>query len=136
MVGLSNPRRLHQAPEHARIFVRHHGRTGPFACEFCGEVVWLLTGDGTGVVHHRDEDRTNNAITNLTAAHRRCHGKHHHAEREFSDEHRERISAALKAKGIRPRGDFTGRGKGVPKSEAHRAAIAEGQRRRWEQRRG
>jgi len=134
-VGLIAPTRLWKAPVHARIFVRHHGRTGPFRCAFCRRVVWLLDGTGRGVVHHRDHDHSNDAVENLAPAHRKCHGKHHHRNRQFTAEHRANISAALRAKGIRPPDrDWTGRGKGVPKSAAHRAAIAEAQRQRWARR--
>lgn len=57
------------------IFFAYNG-PGPYSCFFCQESVTMLE----VIVHHIDEDHTNDAIDNLSPAHGGCHAGHH-----FSD---------------------------------------------------
>lgn len=52
---------------------------GPWSCGFCGDPVVGLRRNKSfnGLIHHKDENRSNNDITNLVAMHRDCHVKHH-----------------------------------------------------------
>lgn len=73
------------------IFRAHHG-DGPWSCYFCNKPVIKL------VVHHKDHDRTNDAIDNLVASHKKCHNDHHGMgeQRVFSDLHRQRIAEGVR----------------------------------------
>jgi hypothetical protein len=51
-----------------------------------------------GVVHHHDEDRSNNDPSNLRAMHQACHTIHHQLGRKRSSETKERIRTKLKGK--------------------------------------
>lgn len=73
--------------------------TLPTTCAFCDNEItrWGSRGDD-GVVHHVDQDRSNNDIENLVAMHRRCHVAHHSLLRNYgpvSSEARAKISASL-----------------------------------------
>lgn len=72
-------------------FFAEHG-WGPYACFFCTEDVMFED----VVVHHVDNDRSNDAVENLAAAHRGCHSSHHIgcANDVFTPVHRARLSAA------------------------------------------
>ena len=104
---------------YAKIFLNAHG-PGPYTCEWCGGIVERLGGGNdklVGVVHHKDENRRNNALTNLVVGHSGCHVRHHtlgnqrslglkrSAEtcakmsaamrgKQFSPEHRAKLAAA------------------------------------------
>jgi hypothetical protein len=69
------------------IFIDDNG-PGPWPCYVCGESVVDL------LVHHLDEDRTNNAPENLVAVHRSCHATLHMGGKPKSEEHRAKLSAA------------------------------------------
>jgi len=58
--------------KYREIFFAYNG-PGPYKCEFCKEDVMFTE----VLVHHCDEDISNNIPENLKAAHRRCHGRHH-----------------------------------------------------------
>lgn len=51
----------------------------PWTCHFCGFAITFTGGTApqAGVVHHLDEDRRNNDLSNLAAAHFSCHARHH-----------------------------------------------------------
>jgi len=70
--SVAKPPRLRN---YQRTFLREHG-AGPWPCAYCGESVTAL-GRDTGVVHHVDEDRSNNCISNLEVMHPACHKRHH-----------------------------------------------------------
>lgn len=61
-----------------KVWIAHHGEA-PYVCEHCGRRIEKITGrtKGCGVIHHKDEDRSNNDISNLAAMHRECHMSHH-----------------------------------------------------------
>jgi hypothetical protein len=89
-----------------RIYVETHG-SFPHPCFVCGELadVGPRYHPRSVVVHHLDEDRTNDAPANLAAAHWACHQRHHKTGN--------RHAAVLR---------------GRPLADKHRAAIAEGMR--------
>jgi hypothetical protein len=70
---------LRKQPHYRQIHREHHG-PGPWPCFFCGEPV-LPWPDEKGkrrqLVHHIDEDQSNDAPENLTASHWCCHSKYH-----------------------------------------------------------
>jgi len=54
---------------------------------------------GCGVVHHKDEDRSNNDISNLAVMHRECHVSHHNKGKKWppmTDEERKKRSIRQK----------------------------------------
>lgn len=58
------------------LFFAHNG-AGPYECYFeCGVPVSFQE----VVVHHTDDDFTNDTVENLAAAHRVCHNGHHFKE--------------------------------------------------------
>lgn len=60
-----------------RAYLKAHG-SGPWPCAYCGEPIHELGRDHPqGVVHHVDEDRTNNGLDNLQVMHASCHKRHH-----------------------------------------------------------
>lgn len=62
--------------KYRELFLANNG-AGPYVCYFsCGEVVLYEE----LIVHHIDEDHTNNKLENLTATHRVCHNRHHFSE--------------------------------------------------------
>lgn len=69
---------------------RAHYGDGPYVCAYCGKPLLTLE-----VVHHVDEDRTNNAIGNLQAMHTDCHNKLHHIGLKHTDEIRRQIAESL-----------------------------------------
>ncbi len=92
----------------------------PAPCARCGVVIRLLGWPGKSVIHHVDEDKTNNDPTNLQLMHRTCHLSHHKAGGTMSIEARQKISASKL---------------GVPVHTAQsREAIAAGMRRVWAER--
>lgn len=89
----------------------------PWTCEFCGQPITHRHGMDSGalVVHHIDEDRSNDALTNLAPMHRRCHVQHHLTGKPLTDTHLENLRAAASRRGP---------------SEVHRGAM----RAVWERR--
>lgn len=70
------------------IFFAHAG-PGPYVCHFeCGRDLEF----SEVIVHHADGDHTNNAVKNLTPAHRSCHNGHHF--KELWAERREELLAS------------------------------------------
>lgn len=61
-----------QRTRYREIFFAYNG-VGPYACYFCGDDVSF----DSIVVHHIDENETNNSVENLVATHRVCHNGHH-----------------------------------------------------------
>jgi hypothetical protein len=61
-----------------RLFIAAYGEF-PHPCAFCGKPIEMASGRSgqSAVIHHIDEDRSNNAPENLTSMHRGCHNKHH-----------------------------------------------------------
>jgi hypothetical protein len=70
-----------------RIFITANG-LGPWTCYGCGEPVVNL------LVHHLDEDRSNNDPANLVAMHGPCHLSLHKRGKKLSDGHREKLRAS------------------------------------------
>lgn len=89
------------------------------------------------VIHHRDEDQTNNALANLAPLHRACHNRVHDVARflpsgaEITERQTGRtLSAETRAKiAAKARGRKTG-----PRPAEVRERIAAGQRAAWERR--
>lgn len=65
--------------------IQTYRRARKSACERCGTTERLL-------VHHKDEDRYNNELSNLETLCRRCHQIHHHCERNLPNARAERTS--------------------------------------------
>ena len=69
----------------------------PAPCSFCGiEVTAWGRGADDGVIHHVDEDRSNNALENLLLAHKACHTAHHGYGKWKSEETRQKMSESAK----------------------------------------
>lgn len=68
------------------------------------------------VVHHLDENKLNNALSNLVYLTRGEHMRLHREGKKFSEEHKAKLSAALKGK--------TSPNKGKTFSEEHRAKLS------------
>lgn len=63
---------------HREVFFSAFSSKPPWSCDFCGKEIRHTGHDKDAlVVHHKDEIRTNNNITNLSAMHFACHGLHH-----------------------------------------------------------
>lgn len=82
--------------EYVAIFLDEHGDP-PWECTFCDEPVMSVF-NRVGVVHHLDDDETNNDPDNLGAAHHTCHSRHHSTGRPPSDKAR---AALAKGQGRR-----------------------------------
>jgi hypothetical protein len=65
-----------------RIFIKFNG-AGPWSCYFCHHDVHQLGGcqPDSGMVHHIDKNTSNNARSNIVAAHHGCHTGYHNTER-------------------------------------------------------
>jgi len=76
------------------IFFNHYGYEGPWTCVYCEKEIIVGYGrlDISLVVHHVDEDRSNNELENLNPMHRDCHGKHHQTGQTHSEESRAKMS--------------------------------------------
>ncbi len=77
--GDSYQRFLYQQKHYRRIFIVAYGDF-PHPCYFCGEVVdghTVPCNSSAALIHHVDEDRTNNHPTNLVPSHWGCHTSHH-----------------------------------------------------------
>lgn len=99
----------------------------PWFCYDCHEEVINL------LVHHIDEDRTNNDPSNLTAMHRACHMSLHLRGKPKTPEHREkirqvRLGTTLPQK-TREKIGNANRGKPKPpRSEEHRRKLGDAAR--------
>lgn len=72
----SGGRTRRKRTRYREIFFAHNG-PGPYKCVFdCGNSVSFQE----VVVHHIDEDFTNDEASNLSATHRVCHNAHHFSE--------------------------------------------------------
>lgn len=129
------------------LFFAHSG-FGPYDCWFCGEDVDFES----VIVHHVDEDETNNDIVNLVAAHRLCHSRHHfkgiwEERREellasptrghhtpHTEETKRALSEAAKSRGAAPTAAAIEAARlvntGKPRSPETRRKISEGHRAR------
>jgi hypothetical protein len=128
------------------VFFAYNG-PGPYECYFnCGSVVEFHE----IVVHHIDEDFTNDIHTNLSGAHRTCHNGHHFTElwatrREElmssptrgnygpkSEEQKKMLSEGHKRKGYRPTAEAIEKARivntGKTRSEETRRKISEGRK--------
>ena len=75
-----------------RSFFGAYGRTGPWVCGECGQLVYRHgTRRGDGNIHHKDEDVTNDDPSNLVMIHTYCHRRKHMVGVERSDDVRRRI---------------------------------------------
>lgn len=62
-----------------RLWLQAHG-AGPWPCADCGEPVeWANCH-----IHHKDEDRKNNALSNLEVMHGKCHNRMHSKARDMT----------------------------------------------------
>lgn len=119
-----------------RVYREHHGPP-PYPCDFCDKQVTVM--GHKGVIHHRDENKDNDAIENLGAAHKGCHNVHHkigqdhppevleqlrllHLGAKRSPETRQRISDALKGK------------PGTPHTTQTKSKISQKQTENWKTR--
>jgi hypothetical protein len=76
------------------IWRKYHG-PGPWPCAECKKlVVKIGRRSNEGHVHHKDEDRFNNAIENLEIMHGICHIRHHKLGTHLSAEHKAKIGAS------------------------------------------
>jgi hypothetical protein len=97
------PRRNHGRAK--RTFLKVNSK-GPWICAYCTDVVTELgLKTQQGVIHHVDEDPTNDVPTNLVVMHNICHIRHHKADKlgnrkgaTVSQDVRERISKSLKGR--------------------------------------
>jgi hypothetical protein len=88
--------------EYVQVWITHFG-PGPYECDHCHQQIEKLGGrsKGDGLVHHKDEDRSNNAIENLAVMHRECHVSHHMTGRQMTlghqltEEHKQKIAHSL-----------------------------------------
>jgi hypothetical protein len=115
--------------EYVQVWMAHHGEP-PYDCAYCGKPITQLTGrtKGCGVVHHKDEDRSNKDISNLAAMHRECHASHHNkgkSRRVMTDGERAAHAQRLKERFADPElsRKMSEIRKGRPWSEARRAAY-------------
>jgi hypothetical protein len=113
--------------EYVKVWIAYHGDP-PYVCAHCSQPVTTLQGRtrGCGVVHHKDEDRSNNDISNLAAMHRECHVSHHNRGkpgRSPTEEERQRFSEAQKKRFSDPelRKKLSEQRSGRPWSEKRRA---------------
>jgi NUMOD3 motif len=65
---------------------------GPWRCYGCKKI---MRDPSEFVIHHVDEDRTNNKHSNLKAMHRHCHKSMHHSGKIVSEETKTKVRAAL-----------------------------------------
>lgn len=96
---------------HRLIFVAVNG-LGPWPCHGCGKPVAIEA----FVVHHLDDDHTNNDPENLAAMHRPCHIRHHRTGTKKSAEHRRKMGEARRGK---------------PLTEEHRRKVGDALRKPW-----
>lgn len=78
------------------IWIEDGGNRLPHPCFFCEEPVtqWGRLRDD-GLIHHVDDDPTNNVHENLVVAHRSCHTSYHSSSRPRTLEQRQRVRHAL-----------------------------------------
>lgn len=98
------------------VFFAHEG-PGPYRCFFCGKPVVM----DEVIVHHIDEDRTNNAIENLAGAHDPCHTSHHQEDWQTRNPSRLRAVGAAVTRSNRSR---------VATTE-YRRKLSDARRRDW-----
>jgi hypothetical protein len=117
--------------DYRQIFFSERGEF-PHPCFFCEDEVTAY-GLGVGVIHHIDEDRTNNSVENLAAAHHSCHVAHHMPSSEMR-----RIGAIGRANGggeyartPEIRAKIAASLLGRTATDEHRAAISAGGKTAW-----
>ena len=79
---------------HREVFLAASG-FGPWPCMFCGDPVHFMD---VFIVHHKDENQSNNGEDNLGAVHWGCHSSHHHSGRKRPKGTGAKISAANKGR--------------------------------------
>lgn len=105
----------------------------PAPCAKCKDPVVSIGGRRSrlmGVVHHVDEDRTNNVAENLVVMHHGCHVSHHKRGHKMPPSHGAKVSAALsgKTKTAEHRAALSAAMKGRtlgPRSDTHKQHIRE-----------
>jgi uncharacterized protein (UPF0212 family) len=72
----------------------------PHPCYWCREPVTFWSGRAKlgGIVHHLDEDHSNNVLSNLAVGHHACHSRYHGATNTMTPEGRARQAERLRAK--------------------------------------
>lgn len=104
-----------------RVFFATHGRSGPWTCDVCSELIYRHgTRRGDGNIHHKDENVENDAPENLVMIHTYCHRRQHQTGQQRPQWVRDKIAAG-----------HTGVGAGRTHSDETRAKIAAGARRAW-----
>lgn len=74
-----------------QVFTEHNG-PGPWSCAHCYLLVHeIARKKGAGLIHHKDEDFTNDAPSNLEVMHRKCHSRHHLADKPHTPEHNAKV---------------------------------------------
>jgi len=90
--------KLPRYKRHALIYTQHHG-DGPYTCEHCGEIILKLgKRSRDGAIHHKNEDKLDNRIENLSVMHFGCHRSLHTSGDENPSKRPEiaaKISASL-----------------------------------------
>ena len=122
-----------QQAEYRNIFLRAKGH-GPHHCHFCGQLIRRNRGNNGSclVVHHEDEDRSNNSISNLKPAHQRCHNSYHKQGNTNTLGKRWRWRADSPGRAIIAERNRQYRTTGVLKTAAHRANLSAAQSKRWQ----
>lgn len=118
---------LREQRGYRRVFIMEFG-AWPHPCHFCGDEVdgHTVPLDSTAaVVHHVDEDRSNNSRENLVPCHKGCHDRHHHTGRVMSPESRAKLSAAIMGHPVTPevRVKLSAANKGRPMRPQTREAL-------------
>lgn len=110
--------------KHREIFFARNG-PGPWLCLGCGAPVEM----NEVQVHHIDENHENNTSENLSAMHHPCHVRLHRLGHAKSNEHRERLSEALRGRPHSDAARSASFGKVLgPQSDKHKQKIGDANR--------
>lgn len=85
-------------PQRRTLYISTHGLP-PWDCPRCDNPILE---DDDYVIHHIDENHSNDEITNLIALHWGCHTSLHRTGNSLPDAQRKKISNTMKERGIAP----------------------------------
>lgn len=109
---------------HQRVFVETNG-PGPWPCHGCD----LPVDPDELCVHHLDEDHGNDVPENLVAMHLPCHTRLHIAGKSKSEEHRRKLSDALRSRPHSEKARESSHGKKLPPfTDEHKRKIGDANR--------